>query len=191
MDEIWKPVYGFEGLYEVSNLGNVKSLDRYKIDRWKKEVLIQGCILKQNIDKYGYLHVGLYKNAKYKNCTVHRLVAEAFIPNPDNLPQVNHKDENKLNNFVYIKQDGTVDFEKSNLEWCTNEYNLNYGNRLKKAIEKRKLPILQFTKNGEFITEYPSISEAAKHLKKDAGNICSCCRKQIKSAYGYIWRYAS
>lgn len=103
MVEVWKDIEGYEGLYQVSNMGRVKSL-------------IKGIILKQWTDKDGYRQVGLLK----KTFKVHRLVAKAFIENPDDLPLVNHKDENKANNNI------------TNLEWCTNEYNLSYGTARKK-----------------------------------------------------------
>ena len=119
-EEVWKDVVGYEGLYQVSNLGRVKSLG---FDKWHK-----GRILKQSFDsKRNYLFVGLHKDGKIKQKNVHRLVAETFIPNPDNLPCVNHKDEDKTNNFVFVNKDGSVDLNKSNLEWCTVAYNTNYG----------------------------------------------------------------
>ena len=162
--EIWKPVKGYEELYEVSNYGRVKSL------RYNK-------ILKTCINKYGYERVSLH-DGKSHDKTVHRLVACAFIPNPYNLPQINHKDENKLNNCV------------DNLEWCTNSYNLNYGHRLEKAIEKKKVHILQFTKDMDFVCYHNSIVDAASSVNGLASNICSCCKQTIKRAYGYVWRYA-
>ena len=124
MEEIWKPVKGFEGYYEVSNLGRVRSVDRLvkysngQIHLHKGRILSPGLV-----HKLGYLQVALCNNGKIKHKMVYRLVAEAFIPNPDNLPQVNHKDENAFNNCV------------ENLEWCTIEYNINYGTRTQKAIE--------------------------------------------------------
>lgn len=190
MEEIWKPVYGFEGFYEISNFGNVRGVDRYIKNRWGTLTLWKGRILKLRTDDDGYLRVGLKKYGKNYSKGVHRLVGEAFIPNPNNLPQINHKDENKKNNFVFINPDGTVNFEKSNLEWCTNEYNLNYGSRLEKAIEKRKIHILQFTKNMDFVGYYDSLTEAANSVDGLTSNICSCCKQNIKSAYNYIWRYA-
>ena len=108
----WKDIPGYEGLYQVSNLGEIKSLNYRNTGKEK--------ILKLIKDKKGYFHVNLYKNGKLKNLQVHRLVAMAFIPNHNNYNQVNHKDENTSNNAV------------ENLEWCTAKYNSNYGNRNKK-----------------------------------------------------------
>lgn len=107
--EIWKDIKDFEGLYWISNLGRVKNK--------------HGKILKPRLSSNGYYNICLYKNNKAKCYTVHRLVAEAFIPNPDNLPEINHKDENRLNNEVY------------NLEWCNRKYNQHYGSAIKKNIK--------------------------------------------------------
>ena len=106
--EIWKPIQGYEN-YVISSLGNVKSLNYRQTGKEH--------ILKQSANEHGYQVVYLYKQNKRKHFLVHRLVAEAFIPNPDNLPYINHRDENSSNNCV------------SNLEWCTHEYNVNYGTR--------------------------------------------------------------
>lgn len=113
IEEIWRPVVGYEGLYEVSNTGRVRSLDRYDSNNH----FLKGRILKLCADKDGYLNVGLSLGNKVKKYKVHRLVAEAFIPNPYNLPQVNHRDEDKTNNRV------------ENLEMCNAKYNSNYGSR--------------------------------------------------------------
>ena len=111
MIEEWRPVVGYEGLYEVSNTGQVRSLDRFYYR------LHKGKVLSPTKDRYGYLTVTLNCNGKSKTIKIHRLVAQAFLPNPDNLPQVNHKDEDKTNNNV------------TNLEWCTAKYNVNFGTR--------------------------------------------------------------
>ena len=111
MIEEWRPVVGYEGLYEVSNIGRVRSLDRFYYR------LHKGKVLSPTKDRYGYLTVTLNCNGKSKTIKIHRLVAQAFLPNPDNLPQVNHKDEDKTNNNV------------DNLEWCTAKYNVNFGTR--------------------------------------------------------------
>lgn len=112
-EEIWRPIVGYEGLYEVSSYGRVRSLDRYD----SKNCFWKGRILKLNDNGRGYLRAHLCLNNKIKNFLVHRLVAQAFIPNPDNLPEVNHINEDKTNNRV------------DNLEFCNHKYNVNYGTR--------------------------------------------------------------
>lgn len=114
MNEIWKPILGYENLYNISNLGNVFSIQS------KRNI-------KQTKNSKGYLIVGLCKNKKRKSCLIHRLVAEAFIDNPNKLPEINHKDENPLNNTI------------TNLEWCTHKYNMNYNNLGKRAKIKKEL----------------------------------------------------
>ena len=126
MEEIWKPVKGFEGYYEVSNLGMVRSIDRVVVDTVRNcERLLKGKVLIQKDNGNGYKNVSFCKEHKIYNKYVHRLVAEAFIPNKDDLPQVNHKDEDKSNNRV------------DNLEWCTSFYNNEYGTRKKRWYETR------------------------------------------------------
>ena len=119
--EIWKTINGYEGLYEVSNLGRVRSLDRCVKYSNGQTHIHRGRILVPGISKTGYMQVCLCKNGKMKHPLVHRLVADAFLENPGNLPQINHKDENPSNNVV------------ENLEWCTPDYNLHYGERLIKV----------------------------------------------------------
>lgn len=121
--EEWRPIEGYEGLYEVSTLGRVRSLER--IDN--NNHLVKGRILKPTTDKDGYFRVDLHKEGKVKHFLIHRLVAQTFIPNPERLPIINHKDEDKTNNIVFLNPDGS--FKESNLEWCTYEYNINYGTR--------------------------------------------------------------
>lgn len=166
--EIWKNIPNYDGLYQISNLGRIRSLYKYKgINN----------IMGQRIKK-GYCTIGLRKQGKRKWYQVHRLVAQTFIPNPDNLPQVNHKDENKLNNNV------------ENLEWCTVAYNNTYGTRIQKVISKTSKKILQYDLEGNFIKEYKSISNAAKDNKiKSLSNITMCCQGKWKQAGGYIWKY--
>ena len=115
MIEEWRPVVGYEGLYEVSNTGRVRSVDRYVVDSLGHRRFYKGKVLSIVKNKNGYLLINLYCNEKNKKCLVHRLVAEAFVSNPDNLPEVNHKDEDKTNNRV------------DNLEWCSRKYNVNFG----------------------------------------------------------------
>lgn len=175
--EEWKSIIGFEGLYEVSNLGRVRSLwdGRHQTHRTK--------ILKPIKMNSGYLCVGLHKNGEEKKFLVHRLVAEAFIPNPLNKPQVNHKTEDKTQNSVDC------------LEWCTNEYNQNYGTRNERVSKARinnskiSKPVLQLTKNGELVAEYPSTREAERQTVIDPSSISKCCNGKQNSAGGYVWKY--
>lgn len=121
MNEEWRDIDGYEDLYQVSNMGRVLSLKFNHTENNPK-------ILKP-IELLGYLVVNLYKDGKMKSFKIHRLVAKAFIPNPDNLPEVNHKDENKFNNVV------------DNLEWCTTKYNINYGTAISRSSKTRSLPV--------------------------------------------------
>ena len=156
-----KDIVGYEGLYAVASCGKIWSY-RSKI------------FLKPQTDKDGYLRVGLYKDGKAKKYLIHRLVAEAYIPNPDNLPQVNHKDENKENNCL------------QNLEWCDPKYNINYGTRNDKVASSIKKPILQYDLDGNFVKEWPSTTDVGKEFIK---GINHCLRGRNKTAYGYIWKY--
>lgn len=171
MDEIWKDIKGYEGLYQVSNWGRIKSI------RFGKERIMKLCP-----DRYGYLYIVLYKNNIKKAYRVHRLVAEAFIDNTDNLPCVNHKDENKQNNNV------------ENLEWCDAKYNLNYGTRNERIsknrdISKQSKPVLQYTLDGQFVREWLSAKQAEIEGGFNQGNICMCCRGKRKYHHNFIWRY--
>lgn len=168
MIEIWKPIKNFEDLYEISNLGRVKSLPRSTTN---------GCIIKTHLTK-GYETTHICKNGKHYDVKIHRLVAEAFIDNPNNLPEVNHKDENKLNNAV------------DNLEWCNSSYNRNYGTRLERIAAKVKKEISQYDKSGNLIKKFSSSIE----VEQETGFLSSGIRHALSSktnfAYGYIWKYA-
>lgn len=167
MDEIWKPISGYENLYEISNLGNIRSHHNYR----SKNHLITPRL------KQGYYQIGLRKNSKRKWFLVHRLVAKTFISNPNNLPCVNHKDENKLNNSV------------ENLEWCTYHYNNTYGDRINKCVEKTSIPVLKYTLDGKFICRYKSASEAARQNNCDVSSLAKCCRQINKTTKGFVYRY--
>lgn len=189
MKEIWKDINGYEGVYQVSNFGNVRSLDRIVNGSHNNTCLKKGRILKPRINRDGYYTVVLCVNMKKKYVGIHRLVAETFIPNPENFPCVNHKDENKLNNFVYVNEDGTIDIGKSYLEWCNTDYNNTYGTRLQRAASSKSIPIIQFNLEGKILKEWKSAVEVEKRLGFSKNSIRSCCRGEHKQAYGYIWKY--
>lgn len=169
MIEIYKPIQGFPN-YQVSNLGNIKSINYRHTNKEK--------VLNPSL-RNSYYSVQLYNENGLKRCNIHRLVAEAFIPNPNNLLQVNHKDENKLNNCV------------GNLEWCSSKYNCNYGERNEKIGNRVKKKITQYSKKGEIMKEWSSLTDASKTLNISKSDISLCCRGKLKSAGGYKWEYAA
>ena len=178
MEEQWKDIIGYEGLYEISNLGRVKSLIKYKGTDER--------ILKPLKNKKGYLQVILHKDKKIKNYVIHRLVALHFIPNDDlSKTQVNHKDENKENNNV------------NNLEWCDVAYNNNYGTRNERNSKSNinhpdmSKQIQQYSLDGKtLIKTFPSMHEIQRTLGFCQSNISLCCNGKYKTAYNYIWKYA-
>lgn len=179
MEEIWKDIDGYPN-YMVSNLGRVKSLERVIMKSNGKRQTIKETIRKGVKDKDGYLIVTLYDEYhNMKNIKIHRLVAQAFIPNPNNLPEVNHKDEDKTNNNV------------DNLEFCTTRFNLTYGNRLKKVIEKISKKCYQYDLNKKLINIFPSTQEASRLTGILNSNITACCRGEYKTTHGYIFSYQS
>lgn len=184
MKEIWKDIKGYEGIYQVSNLGRVRSLNRTYILNNGNPQSAKGQIMSQYDTKDGYKGIKLRGLCVRKSFRVHRLVAQTFIPNPENLPEVNHKDENKHNNIV------------SNLEWCTPKYNANYGTvkeRLSISHKRNPIyskPVAQFSMDGEFVKSYPSAKEAAKQTGLHAQNIGACCRGIYSHSGGYRWQYA-
>lgn len=156
MMEEWKPIKGYEKMYQISNFGRVKRLKGFgcKKDR----------ILRPLTYNTGYQMIWLQQ----KQCLIHRLVAEAFIPNPNNYTEINHKDEDKTNNRV------------DNLEWCNHQYNIDYS---------QSMPINQYSKNGRFIREWKSAMEAFRQLGIWQQNIYKCCVGKLKSAGGFKWYY--
>ena len=180
---VMRDIIGYEGLYKVSSAGEIFSYYTNKL-------------LKHNINHNGYASVELFKNGKSKRCLVHRLVAQTLIPNPNNYPQVNHKDENPLNNKV------------ENLEWCTARYNMNYGNgaktrhlkidytkpiyrenAFKNAMKVRK-PVLGVNKTTNEVVTFVSAAEAQRIIGVNASHIAECCKgKRYKSVGGFTWKY--
>lgn len=176
MKEIWKTIPGYEGYYEASTRGRVRSLDRIvnnlnKTDNRKQK------IIKPHLAGRGYLELLLSKDGAKQHKLVHRLIAETFLPNPNMLPQVNHKDENKTNNCI------------ENLEWCTAKYNMNYGTIKEQLGKNKRKPVLQLSKNGDIINTFNSLTEAAKLTGVCCRNICSVCFGKRVTAGGYKWKY--
>jgi hypothetical protein len=163
--EIWKSITGYDNLYEVSNLGRVKSLKR-----------VPNTILKPSSNGR-YLQLVLHKDGSKSKKYIHRLVAEAFISNPYGFSEVNHKDEDKTNNNV------------SNLEWCDSTYNNTYNQRHIKSRESLKKPIIVRDISGEIIAEYSSISQASIALNMDKSNISKCCRGVMCSYKSLTFSY--
>lgn len=170
MIEIWKDIEGYEGLYQVSSFGRVKSLNYNKTGKEQ--------YLKQRKNSSEYLQVDLWKKGKIKQSSVHRLVAEAFIPNTYNLPQVNHRDENKGNNRV------------DNLEWCDRKYNINYGTARERMVKNMTGPC----KSKQVLcvetgVVYCSVCEVSRQTGINRQNINSCCQGKRKTSGGFHWRY--
>ena len=168
MQEIWKDVPEYEGLYQVSNFGRVKSFRESAKFKKPKEL-----ILKSSLINSGYAVVTLYKENSKRKFQIHRLVASVFLPNPLNLPCVNHKDENKLNNCV------------DNLEWCTYQYNNNYGTARIRAHYSKCEPIIQKTLDGYPLATYQSARIASELLKIKYNKLKNWCN--IGFGGGYRW----
>lgn len=164
MEEIWKDIEGYYDLYQVSNMGRVKSLRN-------------NIILKSKIERSGYERVVLSVNNIPKDYSVHRLVANAFIQNPNNYPIVNHKDENRTNNCA------------DNLEWCTQKYNVNYGTGIAKRVKSQSKKVLQFKTDGTFVKEWESTMAVQRNLGFNQSHIVDVCNGKRRIANGYIWKY--
>lgn len=184
MSEIWKDIDGYEGFYQVSNYGEVRSIDR-RVKNKNGERVAKGRILAQVTMTSGYKTVNLFKKNRGKICLVHRLVAAAFLPNDNALAEVNHKDENKQNNRA------------DNLEWCDRMYNVHYGSGIKRNALKRigkpvgEQPICQYTADGVFMKRYESALKAAEAIGKDNSAICKCANGRSKTSYGFLWKWAA
>lgn len=186
MQEIWKDVFGYEGLYQVSNLGRVKSLER-KVWNGYSYRTQKSKIISYSINSHGYVIVNLYKNNDRKHYQIHRLVAIAFIENPEYKPEVNHKDGIKINCY------------ESNLEWCTHsENNIHSYRELGRkhamkdkfgALHHNSKKIVQFDMNGSKLNTYESARDILRCLKIKDYNVTAVCRGKRKSAGGFIWKF--
>ena len=177
--EEWRDIKGYEGYYQVSDFGNVRSVDRYrKVTKDGKMVLIKGNSISKVDNGNGYKTASLFKDNKGKRIYIHCLVAEAFIPNPNNYDYVNHKDENKENNAVW------------NLEWCDGTYNNLYGTRPLRFRKSRGKAVVRINPKTKEETFYFSAREAAKDNNTDAGNIIKSSKIENKIFKGYYWRPA-
>ena len=178
----------YEGLYKVSNLGRILSLNYRRTGRAE--------LMNPWEEGGGYSVVGLWKNGKPKTCKVHRLIAQTFLPNPENKHCINHKiegDEGKKINMVIFNEDGSVDEERTTIEWVTYEENNNYGTHNERIIKantngKKSKKVLQFTLDGEFIREWPSTNECERN-GFNHGAVSACCRGERKSHKGFKWMY--
>lgn len=188
MEEIWKDIYftdsitgelvDYRGLYQVSNLGRIKSLDRV-VNRVRNgkvfSLTIHGKIMQWKYNQH-YWMIGLMKNNKARFFLVHRIVAHMYVPNPDNLPEVNHKDENTWNPIV------------TNLEWCSREQNIIYGTRCLRQGRTISKPVLQYSLEGEFIKKWDSYQDAADYYDISRGDISNCVLGHARSIGGFMWR---
>lgn len=178
--EIWRAVVGYEGLYEVSNLGRVRSLERVVARSYHSSILCKSKIMKQRLDAHGYYKISLSdEKHNHKSFFVHRIVASAFIPNPNNYPIINHKDQNPKNNYV------------CNLEWCTQKYNCNWADRNERLAAHFEKPIKQI-KNEVVVKIWKSGSQIERETGYKRRNIQKACNGEYgyKSPYGYKWEWA-
>lgn len=176
IEEVWKDIPGYNGLYKVSNTGKVKSMYFHSQKGKGNNIKENPKILNPGIDSYGYSIVSLCDGNTKKTMAVHKIVAKTFIPNPYNFPCINHKDENKQNNSV------------ENLEWCTVKYNNSYGTKGRRTSNTLKKKVFQYDKQMNLIKVYNGAIDAEKETGISRSNICTCIKGRIKIAGGFIWK---
>lgn len=181
MEEIWKQIEGFEGRYYVSNYGRVKVKGGTRFKNQKHTKNIPDKILKYGRNNSGYLTVGLGRrvDGTRRTKTVHKLVALAFLPNPNNYPEINHLDENKDNNCVW------------NLEWCTHKYNTHYNNdsAIERGSKKQRKYFGQYSLDGELIKIWHGFKKLDRETDYCRSSVTDCCLGKIKTYRGYVWKY--
>ena len=168
----------YEGLYKVSNFGRILSLDYNHTGK--------PGLMTPHKRKNGYLQVKLWKNGEKKTCLVHRLVAFTFLENPDNLPEVNHIDENKTNNFVGTPEN---DYKDGNIEWKSHRGNINHGTRTERMAKTKSKKVLQLSLDGDLIREWPSTQECERN-GFDHSHVVDCCNGKRKTHKGFRFMYA-
>lgn len=174
--EIWKDISGYEGYYEVSSLGNVRSKERCVLYPYGGYHKRKAKDLSKSISHNNYYKVILHKDGKKNTCLVHQLVAKAFIPNPNNHVTINHKDECGFNNCV------------ENLEWCTQKYNVNYGTRTERMKKTKGTETYQYDKDMNWVATYSSTAEAAQRNNYTQSQVSIACRNGHLYK-GYYWSY--
>ena len=178
MNEIWKPILEYKDYYEISSIGNIRSIERTIILKNGFQRKLKSKVLKTFINENGYSIITVRINNVHHNFKIHRLVAIAFIDNPENKLTVNHKDGNKQNNNVL------------NLEWATHSENIKHAYKHKlNSSENQYKPVSQYSKTGKFIHTHKSISAAKRILNIKGTHISDVCNGRMKSAYGYIWKF--
>jgi len=176
VEETWKDVVGYEGLYQVSDLGRIKSICSH-VRLQNGELMKKKPHILKPQERCGYKCVNLFKDGCSRTINIHRLVAEVFLPNPHKYSVINHKDENKSNNSL------------SNLEWCTHAYNLNYGTAPRRRSISQGKAVLQLDKSGVFIKRHLTLMDAYRDTGINFQNISLCCNNKRKIAGGYCWKF--
>ena len=194
MKEIWKDIEGYEGLYQVSNFGKVRSLDRYN----SRGCWIKGCILEPTNCK-GYLQIVLFLNGQKSYYYIHKIVAKAFLPNPDNKPEIDHINTDRTDNTVWLNEDGSINYDKTNLRWVSHKENMNNPLTRKKQSTRLKGKIghntpaskiiAQLDKNGKLLKVWLCAMDAARQEGYTQEHISSCCKGTLKTHKGYKWQY--
>ena len=177
IEEVWRDINGYEGYYQVSSEGRVKSLERTFINKSGRKRTVKERILKPAFDGWGYLIVTLCAGGKRKNLMVHRLVCEAFNDNRDEKPEVNHINEIKTDNRA------------CNLEWCTRRENLNHGTRNERSAKTLSKPICQYTLDEKIVKTWASLTEVKRQTGFGQSHISQVANGKRKQAYGFIWKY--